>query len=277
MLTKITKQQFDSCIDYAYSLALDITKSSYPTFTDNIKTKSDFVDMSLRGLEGDNEILLFTHNGTVHGWVQVFWEEDNRYLQLQAFLIDNYIDIAITQLDKYIADNFVGYEVYMGFAPDNKQACSYLSKSYKLIEHSYNHVLHFSNCKLSPCHDVPLTKIDRDNFHLFASMHDSVADTYWTSSRLQDNLDKFYIYVAMACNKPVGYIYYNIAGGMAEIYGVQYDNTTTLQLLLSCALYNCAVLGAEHMCYLATAEQSDVLVQLGFDFISQYYCFCKQY
>ncbi len=275
MLTKITKQQFDSYIDYAYDLALDTTKSSYPTFLDGIKTKSDFVDMSLCGFGDCNEILLFSHNGTVHGWVQIFWEEDNRYLQLQSFLIDKHTDKAISQLDEYIADNFGGYRVYMGFAPDNKQACSYLSKNYRLIEHSHNHVLHFSNYTVS--NNMSLTKIDRDNFHLFASMHYSVTDTYWTSSRLQDNLDKFYIYVAIESDKPVGYIYYNVTGGMAEVYGVQYDNTTTLQLLLYQALDNCALLGAEHICYLATAEQGDMLKQLGFDFISQYYCFSRQY
>lgn len=275
MLTVITKQQFDNYIDYAYSLALDITKSSYPTYTDNIKTKSDFVDMSLRGFGQDNEILLFTHGGVVYGWVQYFWQQDTKYLQLQSFLIDNYVDIAISQFDKYIADNFGGYEVYMGFAPDNTHACCYLDKTCRVIEHSYNHVLHFCKYKLS--HSKQLTKISKDNFALFASMHDSVTDTYWTSSRLQDNLDKFYIYVAVHNDKAVGYIYYNIAGGMAEIYGAQYDNATTLQLLLSQALDNCAMLGAQHMCYLATSEQCDMLSRLGFDLISKYYCYYKQY
>lgn len=39
MLRKLEEKEINNYIDFAYTLALDITKSSYPTFTDGVKSK----------------------------------------------------------------------------------------------------------------------------------------------------------------------------------------------------------------------------------------------
>ena len=48
MLRVLEEKNFDQYIDFVYSLALDQTKSVYPTYTDGIKTKGDFIARASR-------------------------------------------------------------------------------------------------------------------------------------------------------------------------------------------------------------------------------------
>ena len=38
MLRLCSKEEFDQYVDFAYDLALDVTKSGYPTYCDGVKT-----------------------------------------------------------------------------------------------------------------------------------------------------------------------------------------------------------------------------------------------
>ncbi len=55
MLKKLQEQDFDRYVDFAYQLALDMTKSGYPTYADGIKTKDDFVARAREAFSTDNE------------------------------------------------------------------------------------------------------------------------------------------------------------------------------------------------------------------------------
>ena len=43
MLSKITVKEFDQYLDFAYRLAMDPSKSGYPTYTDQIKKSADLI------------------------------------------------------------------------------------------------------------------------------------------------------------------------------------------------------------------------------------------
>lgn len=58
MLKKLREQDFDRYLDFAYQLALDMTKSGYPTYADGIKTKDDFVARAREAFSADNEEML---------------------------------------------------------------------------------------------------------------------------------------------------------------------------------------------------------------------------
>ncbi len=51
MLRLCEKDEFDQYIDLAYELALDLTRSGYPTYCDGIKTKKMFVERLTSGAE----------------------------------------------------------------------------------------------------------------------------------------------------------------------------------------------------------------------------------
>ncbi len=60
MLRTLKQEEFEQYAEFAFSLVLDLSKSSYPTYTDGIKTKEDFIRTAKKALEKENEeILLF--------------------------------------------------------------------------------------------------------------------------------------------------------------------------------------------------------------------------
>lgn len=67
MLRTLKPEEFEKYAEYAYSLALDMSRSSYPTYADGIKTREDFMSKAKRGISGDpnTEILLFESKGRV--------------------------------------------------------------------------------------------------------------------------------------------------------------------------------------------------------------------
>ena len=46
MLVKATLEDIETYGDFVYQIALDQTKSAYPTYTDGIKTREDFLRKS---------------------------------------------------------------------------------------------------------------------------------------------------------------------------------------------------------------------------------------
>lgn len=76
MLKKLQERDFDRYVDFAYELALDMTKSGYPTYADGIKTKDDFITRARRAFSRDTEgILLFERDGTTAGAIYLLDDE----------------------------------------------------------------------------------------------------------------------------------------------------------------------------------------------------------
>ena len=70
MLRLCSKEEFDQYVDFAYDLALDVTKSGYPTYCDGAKTKEMFIERSLKAFDRETEqMLLFELEGEVQGTV----------------------------------------------------------------------------------------------------------------------------------------------------------------------------------------------------------------
>ena len=75
MLVKTAKEDIEQYMDFAYSLALDQTKSGYPLWSDGVSTKEEFVDYVWKSYRNeDREILLFVIDGAVEGWIQFFYQ-----------------------------------------------------------------------------------------------------------------------------------------------------------------------------------------------------------
>ena len=68
MLLECTKNDFEKYKDFAYALALDLSKSGYPTYRDGIKTKAMFAERLLKAFDREDEqILLFEYKiGRAH-------------------------------------------------------------------------------------------------------------------------------------------------------------------------------------------------------------------
>ena len=128
MLLDCSKKEFEKYMDFAYELALDLSKSGYPTYRDGIKTKQMFVERLLKTFErNDEQMLLFVHDGAVQGLIHYYWITDDRYLQTDAFCIHEAAEQALSEFISFITERFKGYNAYLGFPAENQKAVDYLS------------------------------------------------------------------------------------------------------------------------------------------------------
>lgn len=89
MLRKPKKDEFEEYSERAYVLALDPSKSSFPSYADGIKTKEDFLAVAKRGFENE-EIYIFEHGGEMRGWIHFYVLKKDRYIGLEAFETDGF-------------------------------------------------------------------------------------------------------------------------------------------------------------------------------------------
>lgn len=282
MLRKPTAEEAEPYIDFAYELALDPTRSGYPTYTDGIKTKDDFVEVCRRGLTKDNrEILLYLEDGVVSGWIGFFYEEENLYLQTNIFNISGDIHCALEEFIEYCATNFPGYDLYLGFPGNNKAAINCLDQiGWLREERSYNDVLFVDRYEIQP--ELPnIVRVTKDNFDDFRKLHTQIeGEMYWNSDRLYAAIDQWDIWMYYDEGKPMAAIYYTDAKVLVEIFGLDFDNNRYDENifcgLLAKALNECKRQGKRYVVFFNDDESQPGALRLGFHCVGEYVLYTKK-
>ena len=202
MLSKCSKEKFNEIIDFVYDLALDLTKSGYPTYCDGIQTKSMFIERLLKAFERDDEeILLYQNNGVVQGLVHYYWIPEDKYIQTSVFCINSGTEEALSEFLALIKTKFKGFELYMGFPSENKDAINYLSNhGFECSEDDFNNniILDKVNGDLKV---EGITQVKKENFNNFKIIHDQVeGDMYWNSERILRDFDNWIILITLWSN-----------------------------------------------------------------------------
>ncbi len=275
MLKKINEKEFDEYINFAYELAMNKEKCSYPIFYDGIKTKKVFFDIEKESFKSkDSEILLYIENNNVEGWINYYYIEDDKYIQLTTFSIKKNTNIALKEFIQYINNKFHDYELYLGFPLDNKEAISYLSTKAELIESSYNNVLHLNDIKLLS-NNKNIIKINRDNYHYFKEIHTDT-NLYWTEDKIYNDLDNWNIYVKVLNNSPVSAIFAtNADKDILEIFGyyLEKDNKDSLKELIENLISNSYVNKKYIIFFEDNSENEIEILNIGFKCIGKYLCY----
>ena len=276
MLVKAAKTDIEQYMDFAYSLALDQTKSGYPLFSDGISTKEEFINHTWTGYKNaDQDILLFTIDGAIEGWIQFFYIEQDRYLQTNGFLINRNTQQALEEFIEYARANFAGYDLYLGFPKKNTHAITYLQKSgFKLIEEAYHNIFIFDGSAIQP-KSPNLVKITESNFSEFSRIYQPDPDTYWNSERIYLTLNEWIIYISYRDAIAVGYVF----ARNGEIYGLGYrdhifDKRTYTQLV-SAVLSDLKAAGHKHMTFLGDEESQCAALNIGFSCVGEYVLYVK--
>ena len=112
MLRLCSKEEFDQYVDFAYDLALDVTKSGYPTYCDGVKTKEMFIERSLKAFDRETEqMLLFELEGEVQGLIHYYWIPDDLYLDTCLFLVNKETEQALSEFLTFARERFPGYDL----------------------------------------------------------------------------------------------------------------------------------------------------------------------
>ena len=191
MLLECSKNDFEKYMDLAYELALDLSKSGYPTYRDGIKTKAMFAERLLKAFDRDDEqMLLFVHEGAVQGLLHHYWIPEDHYLQTNAFCIKEATEQALSEFLSYVGERFKGYDAFLGFPAENQKAVDYLSgRGFECIEDDINNTACLDRCGHMP-ESSEIIQITRENYDSFRVLHDQIeGDMYWNSDRICEDLD----------------------------------------------------------------------------------------
>lgn len=279
MLKRLEEQDFDRCVEFAYELALDMTRSGYPTYADGIKTKDDFVARARKAFSTSTEgILLFEQDGATEGWIHYFYLPEDRYLGTCAFCIAAGMKEALAEFVAFAREHFPGSELYLGFPKENIEAVVALeADGFERIEESYNDAIAFEHYVFQP-EKAGILSITRGNYELFSVLHSQTDyDMYWNSVRILDEIDRWRIFVYLRNGKAAGAIYFMDDEFMPEIFGADFSDgiydSEAYRALLTAALNDAKRRGAKHMVFFNESEaQADVL-DCGFRCIGEYVCY----
>lgn len=276
MLVKAAKEDIEQYMDFAYSLAMDQTKSGYPLWSDGISTKEEFVDHVWKSYRNDDrDILLFILDGVVEGWIQFFYIERDRYLQANGFLINRNTEQALTEFLEYACAHFAGYELYLGFPKRNAHAITFLQKTgCRLIEESYHDVFIFDGSAIQAETDG-IVRVTESNFSEFRKIHRTDPDTYWSSDRIHSTLKEWLIYLLYREDMAIGYI----CAKDGEIFCLGYRDDifdkSAYKALITVILRDLQATGYRNMTFFNDEESQSAALKLGFTCVGEYVLYVK--
>lgn len=280
MLRLCSKDEFNHYVDFAYELALDLTKSGYPTYCDGVKTKTMFVERSLKAFDRETEqMLLFELEGEVQGLIHCYWIPDDHYLDTCLFLINRETEQAISEFLVYAEESFPEYDLFLGFPSENHSAMSFLAgQGFECIENDYNNTAFLDDLEAIP-ENNSIIKIRKGSYNSFQRLHSQIeGDMYWNSERIYDDLDNWTIFVKEKDGIPQGAVYYtDEKDGWLEIFGIDinqgiYDPALYKELLYA-ALFDAKSRNGKVMTFFCDEEYEEVAKECGFKCVGNYLCY----
>lgn len=281
MLRIPTANEFEEYSERAYVLALDPSRSSFPSYADGIKTKEDFLAIAKRGFESENEeIYIFEHGGEMRGWIHFYVLTEDKYIGIEAFETDGFEKEQFADFVALLKEKYTGYEVTAGFPSQNERAVSAaIENGFEIIEESAVNILFFSDYEpQSESGRVePLTK---NNLAVFAKLHDKV-EMYWNTKRLTEAYfggDKWRIYLTEKDGKAAA-IYFVYAENIAEIFGLDFSDGfdgTAAEELLTAALNEAKKNVSAKAMYWFTEDEreTELAKRFGAEKFTDYKAFC---
>lgn len=281
MLRICTEPEFRKYADFIYGLALDQTKSGYPTYCDGIKTKAMFLERSEIAFSRDTEeLLLFEYEGSVEGWIHCYWIPEDHYLSTVSFNINSHTEQALQEFLNLVQRQFKGYDLLLGYPKDNKKAVGFLSeKGFVCIEEAYNNTAFLNQLEPIEVSDSVI-RITKDNFEYFRTLHSKLdEEMYWNSDRIYGDMDNWVVFAKIDKGEAVGSVYFMTADdGWFEIFGIDMKENkfdpAVFRELLGKALNTAKALGGCYMTFFCE-EGQEIVNALGFRCVGQYVCYKK--
>lgn len=271
MLEKLHQGNYGEYVDFAYELALDRTKSSYPTYTDGLKTKEDFLWVAARAFERENEeVLLFREGERVLGWIHYYVLPEDRYVGLQSFLAAEGTARAMGEIAALLREKYPGYSAYFGFPEENTEALEALqSLGFRRDDENLVGVLKFEDYTPLPEPDG-ITEITRENFEDFAGIHAQMdGQMYWDNAHLLNDLERWHIYLL----KGRAAVYFRYVKQSMEIFGLDFAgefDPEDFRALLVRALNQGKADGCKDLTFFHETREHPIVEALGFRNVGGY-------
>lgn len=282
MLRKCTEQEYKKYADFVYELAVDLSKSGYPTYCDGIKTKEMFLEQAENSFSRKTEeILLFEYDGTVEGWIHYYFLPEDNYLSTKSFNINSHIEIALREFLDYVQERFKGFDLFLGFSKKNEAAVDFLaSNGFECIEESCNNIAVLNQLEPTDRKD-DIVRITKENFGPFSALHrQAEGDMYWNTERINADIDNWIILAEICNGEANGAGYFMVDDeGWFEIYGIDMKDGVfdpkLFEGLLNKALNTAKELNGKYMTFFCEEREREITDKLGFKCVDEYICYKK--
>jgi len=280
MLVKATYEDIDIYGEFVYSIALDLSRSAYPTYADGITEKEEFFQNMRKSVEYENhELLLYFSENKMEGFISFYWINEDKYLQLHSCNINFGTGQALEELVVYLEERFKKYEWYFGFPKVNTEAVEFLQNNgFSCVEEDYDTNIDFADYEIKE-ENSNVVRITKDTFEDFRSIHSQEEDDmYWTCERILEKLDTWGVYVYYEDNVPTGGMYFTGDAEYLEIFGIEYKDKVYREeiftALMITALNEGKRRGIKYMTYFCEKEL-EAVQKLGFRLVSPYMCYVR--
>lgn len=281
MLRKLTKEEYPPYLDWAYGLALDMSRSGYPTYADGLKTRADFDRNAARAFGREHErALLFEEEGRALGWIHYYALPEDQYLGTRAFCIEDKTEQAMDELLAYLAPKYPGFTMYLGFSEKNTRAVNHLAElGWPLGEESLVGVMRFEDYRPLP-ESAEFLTITAENFDRFAALHARMdGQMYWDNAHLREALDRWHIYLLCRDGQDAAAVYCMYMDGMLEIFGMDYAegvfDQEAFRAMLLRALNQGKADGMETFTFFHSPQEAPTVQELGVRLLDRYLMYEK--
>lgn len=296
MLRKAVSEDIVKYGDFVYELALDQTRSAYPTYGDGIKTREDFLADARSALEEEtSELLLFYRRDALEGWLTFYRIPEEHYLQCTGCNIREGTEQALAELLTLLKADFPEYTLYFGFPACNEEAVCFLkANGFRCIEEAWNNSFFLEeyecpgsgetigdgNIGDDNIGDGHIVRIGRDNYNEFRAVYQPEAEAYWNCDRILECLEDWIIFGYRQEETPVGAVYFRGSKEYFEIYGMEFAEgkyrEEVCRSLLTAALNHCKRTGAKYLTYFCDCCEEALqkaVQETGFHCVGGYVCY----
>lgn len=272
MLREARAEELDGLIDAFWPLAADLTRSTYPTYADGIKTSADFRQAVCRAHREDwGEVLVHVCNGADNALI-VLDVTDDAFVSLHVCLSQADQTGCLAEVLAYLRQKHAGKTLWLGFAPDNAEMLAFAQRQgFRLLDDSVNWNIALADWQPVPA-NLPVTPVNRENYELFRALWTD-EDMYWNARRIEEALNRWMLFVTADGRGAVACMDEDV---MLEIFGFQYSggyDADAHRMLMTACLNEAKAKGSQYLTYFSDLEEAPVVQALGFRRISGYCCY----
>jgi len=276
-ILKCTLDDLDLIAEFAYTKNKIETERCRP-FLANDSIEKIKVAYTRDIIEKERDILLMYDKDKLIGFTAFFWIPEDKYLQLirGIYALNNY-DLVASNFLNYFKENFRDYKMYTNNAKEHLNYNNFfLSKDFEQLEDAQLYKLEdYSNGFFSSKIDY-LNQTNEDAIYLYMNKFID-EDTYWTTERLKNNLDKFII-LGYFDKTIKGYIEAQIyKDNSIEICGLEAESKKIKSELMSALSKISDEKGFSSIfLYSERKDEIDIAKELNYKYYDSNICFMKQ-
>lgn len=215
MIKKFSINQIEECVKMVKLSNHDKWKVRYfPNDSNEIKDR-----IMKRYNSDDVEVLLFTDNNLVCGYLELYVDMNEKYLQIYAFFAISSFDRTLSSFLDYIRSNYPTYKLHYVVGDYNIDAIAYMESINTSSGGNETMITISRNIKILN-ETLNVSELQEEHYDQFIKLHDSLyKEVYWTGELIIQEESKFYKYVIIHENQLIGFsIISNFNRDEEEIY-----------------------------------------------------------